>query len=195
MMTATSRLASLIARLAAASALAFALAAGSIAGVAAASPSPSPVASAGPTTVTSWCLTVHKVAVGTNKALPGAVFALTNEAAPLSGATSKTSGADGNATFCGLAAGNYSVAETKAPAGYVRDKTSHQVPINAQVCQIDSCATLTIADQAPSTDALDPASSDTLPLLPAMLAGLGLLYLAYAVASRMGFFEQHRPQA
>lgn len=178
-----------LARLAVVCALVFAWLLGSMASVAAASPSPSPSPSSSP--ATSWCLTVKKVASGTDKVLSGAVFELRDPAGQIA---SQTSGADGFAVFCGLAAGTYNVVETKAPAGYLRDQTTHQVPINDQVCQNSDCATLTISDQAPSTDAGDPSSNgDQSGLFVfAMLAGLGLLYLAYVAAGRLGLLESHR---
>lgn len=67
-------------------------------------------------------------------ALAGAEFTLTGKGPNNKGTTvlTATSNSDGSIHFENLEAGTYTLEETKAPAGYIKDNTSHTVVIAAE---------------------------------------------------------------
>lgn len=66
--------------------------------------------------------------------LPGAEFTLTGEGPNKSGTTvlTATSDSEGKMFFNNLEVGTYTLKETKAPAGYIKDNTEHTVVISAE---------------------------------------------------------------
>ena len=66
----------------------------------------------------TYCIDISKVN-GSEQALSGAVFTIKRDGSPVNVAGNPvTTNSDGNASLCGLAAGDYTVTETTPPSGY-----------------------------------------------------------------------------